>query len=495
MPSKKLSLHRRQNRQPLATLLDVSRGRGGLNGVVSPDELNARAEAAALYERYAPRIHRFCVRRLGDRDEAADAVQDTFLRAWLALRDGAEVRFPVPWLLTIAESVCVTRFRARLARVKTTELSDRPRSDFSDAVGEVAGLATALRALPDRQRQALLRREVQGYSYDEIGAELGVSRASVAALIHRARHTVADRLRDARREVAALVPIPAILRAPLEHGAIASVAATGVAAVAIAVPQLAVPPSASSSPPTRVVGEAALMVGADHVVAARALRRAVASKRVARASTVTAPGSAARVDPATAKAADGGVVFVAEFPPLTPTAGDTPESQAAPSEEPDAPTGKSENEPAAETQNPEEPAPSSTPESEPVPNNDQPESDEGAPRKERRTPSAIRLGQEPKGEKGRSALAPGHTSEKARGSDGSNEDSNAAKPAKQKQERADPPPPPGTAAEQQSVPAEPAPETTASPDPVAGAALPRPGLGNEGQHAGAENGNGGPGDG
>src|SRR5262245_12910898 len=305
----------RQNRQPLATLLDVARGRGGRNGhngVVSPDELDARAEAAALYERYSARIHRFCVRRLGDRDEAADAVQDTFLRAWLALRDGAEVRFPVPWLLTIAENVCVSRFRARLARVTTTELSERSRVGYSDPVSEVAGLATALRALPDRQRQALLRREVQGYSYDEIGEELGVSRASVAALIHRARHTVADRLRDARREVAALVPIPAVLRAPFEHGVVASVAATSVAAVAIAVPQLAAPPSASSSPPSAAMGEPAHVVGADHVVDARtSLRRAAAPKQVV--ATVMTSGSTALGGPPMAKASDGGVVFVAEF--------------------------------------------------------------------------------------------------------------------------------------------------------------------------------------
>ena len=463
--------------------------------MVSPDELNARAEAAALYERYSARIHRFCVRRLGDRDEAADAVQDTFLRAWLALRDGAEVRFPVPWLLTIAENVCVSRFRARLARVTTTELSERSRVGYADPVSEVAGLATALRALPDRQRQALLRREVQGYSYDEIGEELGVSRASVAALIHRARHTVADRLRDARREVAALVPIPAVLRAPFEHGAVASFAATGVAAVAIAVPQLAAPPSASSSPPSAAMGEPALMVGADHVLTARtSLQRAAAAKRVARIATVTTSGSTALSGPATANAVDGGVVFVAEFPPLTPTADDAPDPRSEPSDEPTAPTAHNGDGPAAEAQKPEEPASSSAPESEPAPNADEPESEGGAPKKERRVPSAIRPGQEPKGEQGRSALAPGQVLEKAKGSEGSGEDSDDAKPAKQKQENADPPHLGGTAAEQPSAPAAPPAETTASLDPVTEDAPAGPARANEGQHAGADNGKGSLGD-
>ncbi len=214
-----------------------------------------------MYESYSARIHRFCARRLDDPDDAADAVQDTFLRAWLALEDGVEVRHPIPWLLTIAERVCVSRFRARRARVSTIEFSEGTGVDFSDAPSEVAGLATALRALPVRQRQALLRREVQGYSYDEIGAELGVSRASVAALLHRARLAVADTLRDARRGVAALVPVPAILRAPFEGMTAGGVAVAGTTTV-IAVAQFAgaglVPPSVA--PPTRPAGALAAAV-------------------------------------------------------------------------------------------------------------------------------------------------------------------------------------------------------------------------------------------
>jgi RNA polymerase sigma-70 factor, ECF subfamily len=209
-----------------------------------------------MYERHAARIHRFCARRLDDQDDAADAVQDTFLRAWLALEDGVEVRHPIPWLLTIADNVCVSRFRARSARVSTTELSEGTGVDFSDTPSEVAGLATALRALPVRQRRALLRREVQGYSYDEIGAELGASRASVAALIHRARLAVADTLRDARRGVGALVPIPAILRAPFEGMTAGGAAVAGTTTV-IAVAHLAgagPPPPWAAAPPTRPAG-------------------------------------------------------------------------------------------------------------------------------------------------------------------------------------------------------------------------------------------------
>jgi RNA polymerase sigma factor (sigma-70 family) len=241
--------------------VSVAEGRGEEAGDKGPDGRSAHVDAGLLYERYAARIQRFCVGRLDDRDEAADAVQDTFLRAWLALENGVEVRHPLPWLLTIADNVCVSRFRARSARVATTELSEESRGDFTDAVGNVAGLASALRALPVRQRQALLRREVQGYSYDEIGAELGVSRASVAALLHRARLAVADTLRDVRRGVAALVPVPAILRIPFEGGAATGAAVVGTTTV-IAVAQLAGagPAPSSAAPPGRTAEAVAAAV-------------------------------------------------------------------------------------------------------------------------------------------------------------------------------------------------------------------------------------------
>jgi RNA polymerase sigma-70 factor (ECF subfamily) len=223
-----------------------------------------------LYEHHAKRIHRQCLDRLRDRDEASDAVQDTFLRAWLAIRDGVEVRRPLPWLLTIADNVCVSRIRARGARVATTTLSDHASVELSEALGELAGLTAALRTLPDRQRQALLRRELQGYSYDEIGAELGVSRASVAALLHRARLTVAEALREARRGIAALLPIPAVeraLRAPFEGGMATGAAIAGTAVVAVTQLTGAGPVPASPQPHERKAEAISATLPSRHLVA------------------------------------------------------------------------------------------------------------------------------------------------------------------------------------------------------------------------------------
>jgi RNA polymerase sigma factor (sigma-70 family) len=246
---------------------------------------------ALLYERYSARIYRVCADRLGDRDEAADAVQDTFLRAWLALQGGAEVRYPLPWLLTIADNVCVSRFRAREARVATTALTDSATVEFPETVGQVDGLAAAFRALPVRQRQALLRREIQGYSYDEIGDELGVSRASVAALVHRARLAVADALREARRGIAAVVPVPALLRVPFGNGAASGAAVASTAVVAVTQLAGAGPVSPAQPPPSQTTDAITVLASpSSHVLATapgerNASSRTPASKRAPEADT------------------------------------------------------------------------------------------------------------------------------------------------------------------------------------------------------------------
>ena len=109
----------------------------------------------------------------------------------------------------------------------------------SPAPTDDEGLAAAIRELPKRQRQAFLRRELQGFSYDEIGAELGLSRASVAALLHRARRTVTAIIRGG---IPAVAPVPEVVRA-IHSGGVNGIVALGstAAVAAVAVTQLAGP--------------------------------------------------------------------------------------------------------------------------------------------------------------------------------------------------------------------------------------------------------------
>jgi RNA polymerase sigma-70 factor (ECF subfamily) len=149
-----------------------------------------------LYQRYHAALHAFCVRNLDDKEEAADLVQDAFLKAWLALRRGFEPEAPYPWLLTIARNLCVSRHRARSSRIQALHLDESHDLGVTEEgpTDDLIELRSMLQRLPERQRRALLLHEVMGLPYGEVAAELNISYAAVATLVFRTRRTLAQGL-------------------------------------------------------------------------------------------------------------------------------------------------------------------------------------------------------------------------------------------------------------------------------------------------------------
>lgn len=173
---------------------------GRANGSVAPVSPEA-LHAARLYERYAPRVFGLCLARLGNRSEAEDAVQTTFLQALASLRRGTRPVAEAGWLLKIAQNVCIARWRERGRRL-AAEVPREPRlleqlaqSRDGDEL-EPQRLTEAVASLPEQQRRAILLREWQGLSYREVADELGVSVAAVETMIFRARRRLADSLRE-----------------------------------------------------------------------------------------------------------------------------------------------------------------------------------------------------------------------------------------------------------------------------------------------------------
>ena len=149
-----------------------------------------------LYQRYATQIFRYCLHRLGSREEAEDAVQSTFLNAFRGVKRGIVPEHESAWLFKIAENVCLSRRRStwRRGRVESPtdfgvveELAPAP----SRLADELLGLQGVLEQMPESQRRAILLREWQGLSYREIAEELQLSQTAVETLIFRARRSLA----------------------------------------------------------------------------------------------------------------------------------------------------------------------------------------------------------------------------------------------------------------------------------------------------------------
>lgn len=177
---------------------------GRASAVESPPAAPEADLTRALYESYAGQIYGFCLHKLGSREEAEDAVQNTFLNAFRGLRRGVVPQAESAWLFKIAENVCLSRHRSTYRRGRVESPSDL--QAIQDVLpsperrgDELIGLQDALGRMPESQRRAILLREWQGLSYREIAEELDLSQAAVETLIFRARRTLAQGLEEEPR--------------------------------------------------------------------------------------------------------------------------------------------------------------------------------------------------------------------------------------------------------------------------------------------------------
>ena len=182
---------------------------------------------AALTERYRRELHVHCYRMLASFDEAEDAVQETFLRAWRnRARFEGDSLFRA-WLYRIATNVCLDAIRSRSRRVPELRsfaevpwlqpYPDRlldeiaPSDDQPDAVVvaretiELAFLA-AMQILPPRQRAALILRDVLGRPATETASLLDTSVAAANSALQRARATMQEHLPSHRLDWSAPEP-------------------------------------------------------------------------------------------------------------------------------------------------------------------------------------------------------------------------------------------------------------------------------------------------
>ncbi len=147
-----------------------------------------------MYRRHVPAVYRYALAVLGNQADAEDATQQTFLSAYRAWERGERPRRAHNWLITIAHNVCRQRFRERSRRPAEVELDLDAVPASVDERLEAADLTTALGQLQFNQRAALVMRELEGRSYDEIAGSLGVSHSAVETLLFRARRALREQL-------------------------------------------------------------------------------------------------------------------------------------------------------------------------------------------------------------------------------------------------------------------------------------------------------------
>ena len=162
--------------------------------------VDAARELDELYRKHAAEVYRYVYAVLGDSADAEDITQTTFVNALRALERGDRPREPTNWLITIAHNLIRQRFRQQAARPREVELDREVPATEADSDGpSVEDLVRALQRIPPLQREALVLREMEGRSYKEISAILGISQAALETRIFRARRSLAHALENLGR--------------------------------------------------------------------------------------------------------------------------------------------------------------------------------------------------------------------------------------------------------------------------------------------------------
>lgn len=148
-----------------------------------------------LVERQKDRVFRFALRITGDRDDAADVAQETFVRAYrkLALYDGE--RSFGNWLLAICANLGKNRLRSEGRRRRAQEAHVEIYQAGRDPPDPLrAALEEALRQMPEALRLPLVLKHVEGLSYEEVADVLGIRLSAAKMRVKRARDELARRL-------------------------------------------------------------------------------------------------------------------------------------------------------------------------------------------------------------------------------------------------------------------------------------------------------------
>ncbi|NUT55183.1 MAG: sigma-70 family RNA polymerase sigma factor, partial [Thermoleophilia bacterium] len=172
----------------------------------------AGAHLGELYAAHSRMVYGVCRMLLRDPNEAEDATQQVFLAAYSNLLTGTDVRDPAAWLGTIARNACRRRAAARMREplaVVDDEITLVSPGVEETAIGreEAAALYAELGHLPEKQREAVVLRDVYGLRYDEVAKALGTSRPAVEALLFRGRRRLQRRLRPGLAAGVLVVPL------------------------------------------------------------------------------------------------------------------------------------------------------------------------------------------------------------------------------------------------------------------------------------------------
>lgn len=147
------------------------------------------------------KLYRFAFRLLGDADDAKDVVQEVFIRVWNGRANMDQIQNMEAWCMRITKNLSLDKLRATQRRstqpievsydLQQTDATPDIKTEMGESMQNVSQL---IAALPEKQRQIIHLRDVEGYSYNEICDILELDMNQVKVNLFRARNAVREKL-------------------------------------------------------------------------------------------------------------------------------------------------------------------------------------------------------------------------------------------------------------------------------------------------------------
>lgn len=147
------------------------------------------------------KLFRFALRLLGSEEEAKDVVQEVFIRVWNGRDKMDQVQNWEAWCMRITKNLSLDRIRSQSRKnthpmaegfeMRQDSLSPHETTEMQESMQRITELISSL---PEKQRQVIHLRDVEGYSYNEICEILEIDMNQVKVSLFRARNAVREKL-------------------------------------------------------------------------------------------------------------------------------------------------------------------------------------------------------------------------------------------------------------------------------------------------------------
>jgi RNA polymerase sigma factor (sigma-70 family) len=147
------------------------------------------------------KLFRFALRLLGNEEEAKDIVQEVFIRVWNGRGEMDQIQNMEAWCMRITKNMSLDRIRTATRRnthpmqegfdVHHEALTPHEKTELHESMQKISQL---MAMLPDKQRQVMHLRDVEGYSYNEICEIMELDMNQVKVNLFRARNAIREKL-------------------------------------------------------------------------------------------------------------------------------------------------------------------------------------------------------------------------------------------------------------------------------------------------------------